>query len=93
MAVVIMVDVPNETSAQYDAVTAEMGFTDTLPQGCKTRIAGAGPDGSWRVISVWDDMDTAGAFVTTTLRQAYEKVGVAPPNSPPVTWTVHDLVV
>jgi hypothetical protein len=64
-----MVDTPNMTATQYDATIAEMG--GKLPDGCSVRIAGVAPDGSWRVVSVWDDMETARALVTATLQPVH----------------------
>jgi hypothetical protein len=92
MTIVIMADNPSMTSALYDQTVADMGMTDSLPPGCSARIAGSGPDGAWRVITVWDDMDAARAFTESTLRPAQERAGVSPPPGPPVTWEVHQIV-
>jgi hypothetical protein len=47
------------TREQYDSVAAELGLTDSLPDGCLLHVAGVGPDGStWRDINA---MERAGA--------------------------------
>jgi hypothetical protein len=92
MSVAIMVDTPGMTAEQYDATIDEIGLRGSLPAGCSAHIAGASPDGGWRVITVWDDADTARAFVTSTVRPAQEKAGVTPAGGPPVVWEVHNAM-
>lgn len=54
MAIAVLSETPNMTAAQYDDVAAELGLSDSLPEGCLAHIAGLAPDGStWREISVW----------------------------------------
>jgi hypothetical protein len=54
MAIVVLSDTPDMTSDQYDAVAAELGLRDSLPDGCRAYLAGLGPDGSgWREVSVF----------------------------------------
>jgi hypothetical protein len=89
MAVAILVDTPNMASEQYDALMAEMG---TLPEACKFHVAGVGPDGSWRVVTVWEDAEKAQAFMASTLRPSMEKVGITPSGSPPQIWTAHRVI-
>ncbi|HEV7886682.1 MAG TPA: hypothetical protein VGO92_03920 [Acidimicrobiales bacterium] len=90
MPVVLLVDTPNMSAAQFDAVIADIG--PELPAGCQTRIAGPSPDGtSWRVVSVWEDMATGQAFVAGTLRPAQDRAGI-PAGMPSIqSWELHDL--
>jgi hypothetical protein len=88
MPIAVMADTPNGTVENFEAVMAEIG--GDLPSGCRARIAGPGPDGGWRVLSVWDDMEAAQAFLSGTLRPAQERIGV-PSAQNVVTWEVHNL--
>jgi hypothetical protein len=93
MTIVVLSDTPNMTKEHYDKVTAELGLTDSLPEGCRAHIAGVGPDGStWRDISVWETAGQAKQFMDTTLRPAMERAGATPIWGPPVNWDVHSLI-
>ena len=94
MAVVVLSETPNMTSEQYDAVAAELGLSDSLPEGCLAHIAGVGPDGStWRDIHIWESRNQAKQFMDETLRPAMERAGAAPIWGPPTNWDVHNLIV
>jgi len=94
MAVVVLSETPNMTSEQYDAVAAELGLGDSLPEGCLAHIAGMGPDGStWRDIHVWESRSQAKEFMDRTLRPAMERAGAVPIWGPPTNWDVHNLIV
>jgi hypothetical protein len=94
MAIVVLSETPSMTSAQYDAVAAELGLADSLPEGCRAHIAGVGPDGStWREIHVWDSADQAKQFMDAALRPAMERSGATPIWGPPTKWDVHKLIV
>jgi hypothetical protein len=93
MAIVVLSETPNMTAEQYDKVAAEVGLTDSLPEGCLAHIAGVGPDGTtWRDISVWESATQAKQFMDTTLRPAIDRSGAAAVWGPPVTWELHQLV-
>jgi hypothetical protein len=93
MAVVIMADTPGMTAEQYEAVIADIGLTEKLPPGCRAHMAGPGPDGAWRVVTAWDDLDTARDYITTTVRPAWERAGVTPPDTMPINWPLHKLFI
>ena len=93
MAVVLMSDTPGMTAQQYETVIADLGLAEKLPPGCQAHIAGPGPDGAWRVVTVWDELDTARDFMTTTLRPAWARAGVTPPSGPPINWPLHKIFV
>jgi hypothetical protein len=94
MSIVVLSDTPNMTSDQYERVAAELGLTNSLPEGCRAHIAGVGPDGStWRDISVWDSPELAKQFMDTTLRPAMERHGATPIWGPPANWELHQLIV
>jgi hypothetical protein len=93
MAIVVLSETPDMTKEQYDAVAAELGLSDALPDGCLAHIAGVGPDGStWRDIHVWERAAEAKAFMDGTLRPAMERAGATPIWGPPITWELHNLV-
>jgi hypothetical protein len=94
MAIVVLSDTPNMTKEQYDAVAAELGLGDALPEGCLAYIAGVGPDGStWRDVMVWQSAEQAKSFMDTSLRPAIERAGATPIWGPPVNWEAHQLTV
>jgi hypothetical protein len=94
MAIAVLSDTPNMTSEQYEAVAAEIGLRDSLPDGCSAYLAGAGPDGtSWREISVWESPSQAKQFMDGALRPAMERAGASPIWGPPVKWDAHELIV
>jgi hypothetical protein len=93
MAIVVLSDTPNMTKEQYDIVAAELGLSDSLPDGCLAHIAGVGPDGStWRDIHVWESADRAKDFMDRTLRPAMERAGATTVWGPPTTWQAHKLI-
>lgn len=94
MAIAVLYETPNMTREQYDNVAAELGLSDSLPEGCLAHIAGVGPDGStWRDISVWESAEQAKEFTDNTLRPAMERSGATPIWGPPANWEVHKLIV
>ena len=94
MAIGVLSETPNMTKEQYDSVAAELGLSNSLPEGCRAHIAGVGPDGStWRDIAVWDSPQQAKQFMDSTLRPAMERHGATPIWGPPTNWEVHNLVL
>jgi hypothetical protein len=93
MAIVVLSDTPDMTREQYDTVAAELGLSDSLPDGCLAHIAGMGPDGSsWRDVHVWESAAQAKQFMDETLRPAMERAGATPVWGPPTTWEAHKLL-
>ena len=81
------------TKEQYDAVAAELGLSEALPDGCLAHVAGVGPDGStWRDLHVWESAAQAKEFMDQTLRPAMERAGAKPVWGPPKTWQAHKLI-
>ena len=95
MAIVVFSDTPNMTSDQYDTVAAELGLSESLPEGCIAYVAGMGPDGAtWRDVSVWESPAQAKQFMDDTLRPAMERAGASPIWGPPTgVWEVHELIM
>ena len=94
MTIVVLSETPDMTREQYDSVAAELGLTDSLPEGCLLHVAGVGPDGAtWRDINVWEDAAQAKQFMDSRLRPAMERAGATPIWGPPANWEVHKLIV
>lgn len=90
MAFARMFDNPNVTIDQYDATVEQLGVSnENMPEGGMIHIAGAGPDGSWRVIEVWESEGHARAW-DETLEPVLAARGIARPA--PQTWQVHNLI-
>jgi hypothetical protein len=90
MAFARMFNNPNVTRQQYDALREQLGITeDTMPDGGLVHVAGEGPDGSWRVIEVWESEEHARAW-DGTLEPVMAAAGVTRPA--PETWQVHNLL-
>jgi len=92
MAYVVMVDTPAMTPELYDKTAELMGLVGRPPEGCLVHIAGPGPEG-WRVVAVWESLEKAQQFATTTLRPVQAGLGLAPPTKPPVIWELYSLEV
>lgn len=90
MAFARMFNNPNVTRDQYDAVREKMGISsENIPDGGIIHVAGEGPDGSWRVIEVWESEGHARAW-DEKLEPVLSQQGIRRP--PPETWQVHNLI-
>jgi len=59
------------------------------PDGGIIHVAGEGPDGSWRVIEVWESEENARAW-DEKLEPVLAAQGISRPA--PETWQVHNLL-
>jgi hypothetical protein len=90
MAFARMFNNPNVTKEQYDAVREKMGVSnDNVPPGGIIHLAGEGPDGTWRVVEVWESEDDARAW-DEKLEPVLPERGIIRPA--PETWQVHNLI-
>jgi hypothetical protein len=81
---------PNVNKERYDATRAKIGVdSGNIPEGGIVHIAGEGPDGSWRVIEVWESEEDARAW-DAKLEPVLAEQGIQRPA--PETWQVHNLV-
>lgn len=65
MATAFVFETDTMTAADYDDLMAAMGLADPdapYPDGLLAHLAGARPDGGWRVIDVWESDGAAQAF-------------------------------
>jgi len=72
MAVLVMAEVPGQTTAGYDHILAALGDALTSAPGFLMN-AGHEMNGSWRTIEVWESKQAADAFFAKHVR----------PNLPP----------
>jgi hypothetical protein len=92
MAFVRMFDNPNVTQEQYDAAAQQLGIdSGSAPDGAILHVAGAGPDGGWRVLEIWESEEAAQTFDEEVLAPVLGDVGIQRPA--PAVWQVHNLVV
>ena len=90
MAFARMFNNPNVTKDQYDATREKLGVTeDNMPDGGIIHFAGEGPDGSWRVVEVWESEEHARAW-DGKLEPVLSAQGINRPA--PETWQVHNLL-
>ena len=73
MAIVAIIETPDGTTEQYDAIRDIIGAG--LPDGCRAHIAGRTGDGIL-VVDVWDDPALMDAFYSRDLAPALGAVGV-----------------
>ena len=90
MAFARMFNTPNVTKETYDAIREKLGVTqDNMPDGGIIHVAGEGPDGSWRVIEVWESEGDARAW-DERLEPVLAAQGISRPA--PEIWQVHNLL-
>jgi hypothetical protein len=73
MAIVAIIEAPDGTTEQYDAIRDIVG--SGLPAGCRAHIAGQTGD-ALVVVDVWDDPELMDAFYSRELAPALAEVGI-----------------
>ena len=92
MAFVRLFDNPDGTQQQYDQASAAIGVTgENAPDGAILHVAGASPNGGWRVVEIWESEDAARKFDEEQIEPVLRQVGIQRPA--PETWQVHNLIV
>lgn len=89
MAVGLLMDFPDVTPGQYEAVVRDLGLDDKLPAGALVHSAGP-TDSGWRIVDIWESPEAFATFAQEKLGPALQKIGVQPPV--PQTWTVQTLL-
>jgi hypothetical protein len=79
MAVALVLDFPGGTREQYDEVVSRMHLDGHMAPGGQVHVAGPQGDG-WRVIDVWDDMESFERFRDQQIIPHTREVGLAPPQ-------------
>lgn len=90
MTVAMMIDNPSGSQELYEKLRSALGLTQ--PAGGKAHIAGPTPDGSWRVIEVWNSVEEASAFIRDRLVPALRAAGFTGEPPKPQFWAVHNLM-
>ena len=90
MPVVMMVDNPSGTAELYDKVRAQLN--QDRAAGGTVHLAGAGPNGGFRVIEVWESQEQAERFIRERFRPALEAIGAAGQRPDIQFWPVHNYM-
>jgi hypothetical protein len=89
MAIAMTVDNPNGSPEQYEQVQAQLGLGASPPAGAIFQMSGPGPDGGWRVVSVWETEAEASRFWDERVRPALEAAGGDPEAVRSQIWRLH----
>lgn len=80
MTVALVLDFPGATKQQYDDVVDRMQLDGRMAAGGLVHAAGS-YDGGWRVIDVWEDLETFERFRDEQIIPHARAVGMAPPRA------------
>jgi hypothetical protein len=84
MAVGLWVMFKDGTQEQYEAVNAEIGVEENLPEGLVFHSAGP-VEGGWNVIDFWESREHFDRFFMDRVGPAIQALGdKAPPNPPSI---------
>ena len=79
MTVALVLDFPGGTKQEYDAVVDRMQLGGRMAPGGLVHAAGS-YDGGWRVIDVWEDLESFERFREEQIVPHTRAVGLAPPR-------------
>lgn len=79
MTVAVVLDFPEGTKQQYDAVSEHITPQAFAAAGGQTHVAGPHA-GGWRVINVWDSFERFGRFQEDQIRPVAQVAGLAIPD-------------
>jgi hypothetical protein len=80
MAVCYIVEPQDVKVETYDRVRADLRMDDNPPTGLIMHCAGAGGDGNWRVVEVWESTAAQQNFMRDRLGAALQKAGIKQPK-------------
>ena len=75
MAVAMLMEWPEVTQAQYEAVMQELQLDMNPPAGGLFHVAGP-MSGGWRVVDVWESAEAFQTFSDQRIMPAVKKVGI-----------------
>lgn len=88
MAVMMVMQLPGVTQAQYETIRGIIG--EALQPGALLHTSGA-IDGGWQIVEVWESSEAMGAFFQSELLgQAMQASGITPAR--PAISPVHTFV-
>jgi hypothetical protein len=93
MAIGLSIRFADATAEQYDAINAEMGVEDDMPDGLIFHAGGPIKDG-WGVLDFWDSRAQFDAFLESRIGPAIAAAGdAAPPNPPEIKeFPIHNIM-
>jgi hypothetical protein len=83
MAIGLWLRFDGGTQEQYEAVNAQMGVEDDLPEGLIFHAAGPMGQDNWSVIDFWESREHFDRFLEGRLGKAIEELGDQAPPGPP----------
>jgi heme-degrading monooxygenase HmoA len=93
MAVGLRIKFAEGTQEEYEAVNAQMGVEENLPDGLIFHSAGP-IEGGWGVIDFWESREHFDRFQESRLGPAIQELGDRAPQGPPdiKEFPVHNLI-
>lgn len=89
MAVMVKMDIPGGTAAQYDAVISRLDTAGAgAPDGRLYHVAGP-TDSGWMIVDVWDSLDSFNVFTQILIPITQE---VSLPAFQPVVVPVYNVI-
>jgi hypothetical protein len=70
----LLIELPEVTAEQYDAVNKKMNFFDDPPKGLILHSGGQAENGNWRVYEVWESKEASDQFDQERLMPALAAV-------------------
>jgi hypothetical protein len=89
MAIAFLMEFPDITLAQYDAVVAETNPTGKVAPGGVFHVVGP-YEGGLRIVDVWESQEAFDTFLRERLQAALLRQGIAPPRVE--SWAVHSML-
>lgn len=90
MSVAMLIDNPSGTPESYAALRTALNVDG--PIGGVLHLAGPSPSGGWRVIEVFDSVETASSFLKDRFQPALAELGFNDPPPKPEFWPVEALM-
>lgn len=91
MSIAVLLDFPDGTVEAYDRVMERMGLTGgEPPPGAIFHVAGARPDGGFRVVDVWESQEAFKAFADAQIAPLTAAEGFGQPTVS--AWPVHNTL-
>jgi hypothetical protein len=92
MAICLVVDNPDESTEEFERVMAHLSASGPVPPAGASLLVAGPVDNAWRVISVWDSVDSMRQFFGDRLAPAYRNAGLSLDSARQTTFEVHTLV-
>lgn len=90
MAQAYIMEMPDMTQQQYDAVLTRLQLGGTPPRGQIFHVAGPMEGGGWCVVDVWESQQAFDRFIREKLGRALQEAGA--PSLQPKAFPVHNIM-